>query len=145
MEIDTNPPGDMNFTTSYITFPVTAALTTQTLESGFALKLHALLCRPYIKGRDWYDFVWYAARKVRPEIALLEQALEQHGPWAGHRTIVTWPWLLEQMRIVIGKIDWALARQDLQRFLPLREQEALSLWDAEFFLHHLSKMAEISA
>jgi hypothetical protein len=40
-------------TTGYITFPVTASLTTQTLESSFILKLHALLCRSYVKGRDW--------------------------------------------------------------------------------------------
>ena len=57
LEIDTNPPAGSVFTTSYITFPVTAPLTTQTLESSFALKLHALLCRSYVKGRDWYDLV----------------------------------------------------------------------------------------
>jgi len=36
LEIDTNPPAGSTFTTSYITFPVTAPLTTQSLESGFA-------------------------------------------------------------------------------------------------------------
>lgn len=144
LEIDTNPPSGSAFATSYITFPVTAALTTQTLESSFALKLHALLCRTYVKGRDWYDFVWYVARKVRPELVLLENALEQQGPWASRQTSVTWPWLIESLRTVIGQVDWAVARQDVQRFLPLREQEALSLWDDAFFLNHLSKMEELA-
>ena len=143
LEIDTNPPSGSAFTTSYITFPVTAPLTTQTLESSFALKLHALLCRSYVKGRDWYDFVWYVARGIRPDMALLEHAIEQQGQWAGLRTSVTWPWLIEHLRTVIGRLDWAVARQDVQRFLPLREQEALSLWDTAFFLHHLSKMEEL--
>lgn len=140
LEIDTNPPAGSVFTTSYITFPVTAPLTTQTLESSFALKLHALLCRSYVKGRDWYDFVWYVGRKVSPEFALLGHAIEQQGPWAGKPTSVTWLWLIENLRTVIERIDWAVARQDVQRFLPLREQEGLKLWNVSFFLHHLSKL-----
>ncbi|MBM4164532.1 MAG: nucleotidyl transferase AbiEii/AbiGii toxin family protein [Lentisphaerae bacterium] len=141
LEIDTNPPAGSAFTTSYITFPVTAPLTTQTLESSFALKLHALLCRSYVKGRDWYDFVWYVARGVRPDLELLRNALRQQGPWADQQTSVTGPWLIANLRTAIERIDWAVARQDVQRFLPLREQESLSFWDAAFFLHHVSKMA----
>ncbi|NLF85987.1 MAG: nucleotidyl transferase AbiEii/AbiGii toxin family protein [Lentisphaerae bacterium] len=144
IEIDTNPPAGTAFTTSYITFPVTAALTTQTLESSFALKLHALLCRSYVKGRDWYDFVWYVARKVRPDLALLEHALDQQGPWVGRRTNVTRAWLSETLRTVIGQVDWSMARQDVQRFLPLREQESVNLWDTAFFLYHADKMDEIT-
>lgn len=144
LEIDTNPPTGSAFTTSYITFPVTAPLTTQTLESSFALKVHALLCRSYVKGRDWYDFVWYVARSVRPDLELLRNALHQQGPWAGQPTSVTWPWLIANLRTVIDRIDWAMARQDVERFLPLREQEGLKLWNAEFFLHHVSKMDELA-
>ncbi|NLE65857.1 MAG: nucleotidyl transferase AbiEii/AbiGii toxin family protein [Lentisphaerae bacterium] len=142
LEIDTNPPAGSVFTTSYITFPVTAPLTTQSLESSFALKLHALLCRSYVKGRDWHDFVWYVARKVRPDLALLEHAIEQQGPWAGQRTRLTWPWLMANLRIVIERIDWAVARQDVQRFLPLREREALSLWDETFFKYHMQALRD---
>jgi four helix bundle protein len=31
----------------------------------FATKMHALLCRTYTKGRDWYDFLWFVARRVK--------------------------------------------------------------------------------
>mgnify|MGYP000948782568 FL=1 len=119
---------------------MTTALTTQTLESSFALKLHALLCRSYVKGRDWYDFVWYVTRKIRPDLALLEHALDQQGPWAGRRMNITWAWMIETLRVVIGQIDWSTARQDVQRFLPLREQESLSLWGSEFFLYYADMM-----
>lgn len=140
LEIDTNPPAGSTFTTSYITFPVTAPLTTQSLESGFALKLHALLCRSYVKGRDWYDFVWYVARKTRPDSALLANALHQSGPWAGQQIMVTPSWLRENMAAAIRRIDWAAARQDVQRFLPLSEQEGLRHWGTDFFLHHLDRL-----
>jgi len=140
LEIDINPPAGSAFTTSYITFPVTAPLTTQSLESGFALKLHALLCRSYIKGRDWYDFVWYVARKIRPDLDLLGHALHQQGPWAGQTVTVTMPWVQENMEAVIRHIDWHTVRADIQRFLPLREQEGLRTWSADFFLNQLARM-----
>jgi hypothetical protein len=83
LEIDTNPPAGSSFETAYINFPVLSALTTQTLGSGFGTKSHALLCRDYIKGRDWYDLLWYIERGVVPDLRLLQSAIDQHGPWAG--------------------------------------------------------------
>jgi len=142
LEIDTNPPAGSTFTTSYITFPVTAPLTTQSLESGFALKLHALLCRPYVKGRDWYDFVWYVARKTKPDLDLLRHALRQQGPWTGQQFKMTTRWVQECMAAAIRRIDWTAARNDVQRFLPLREQEGIRAWSADFFLHQLTRMID---
>ena len=48
--------------------------------------------------------------------------------------------MIETLRGVIAQIDWPTARQDVQRFLPLREQESLSLWDTEFFLYYADMM-----
>jgi predicted nucleotidyltransferase component of viral defense system len=141
LEIDTNPPQGSSFTTSYLTFPVTLPITTQTLESGFALKMHALLCRPYVKGRDWYDFVWYVTRRTRPNLALLGSALQQQGPWAGVPAQVSQKWVEAELTTVIRRIDWAIARDDVRRFLPTREQEGLNAWGAEFFLHVVDQMA----
>jgi len=140
LEIDINPPAGSTFTTSYITFPVTSPLTTQSLESGFALKLHALLCRSYVKGRDWYDFVWYVARRTRPDLDLLSHALHQQGPWAGQQITVTMGWVQKNVEAGIRRIDWTVARDDVQRFLPLREQDGLRTWSADFFLHNLARM-----
>jgi predicted nucleotidyltransferase component of viral defense system len=140
LEVDVNPPAGSTITTSYITFPVTVPLTTQSLESGFALKLAALLCRPYVKGRDWYDFVWYVARRTRPGLDLLGNAVRQHGPWAGQAVAVDGAWLREQMELAIRRIDWAAAADDVQRFLPLGEQPGLQSWSTDFFLYQLARM-----
>jgi len=140
LEIDTNPPAGSTFTTSYITFPVTAPLTTQTLESSFALKLHALLCRTYVKGRDWFDFVWYVSQKTQPHLPLLREALKQQGPWAHQELIIDHSWLQEHLGATIRRIDWSLAKQDVQRFLPQREQEGLQFWSSDFFLHFLNRL-----
>src|SRR3546814_7531806 len=64
------------------------------LPSNVALKIHALLCRGFLKGRDWFDFSWYVAKAVTLNLALLRNALIQAGPWAGDNHIaVDMPWL----------------------------------------------------
>ena len=145
LEIDVNPPRGSSFETSYLSFPTTAPITTQTLSSGFGTKTHALLCRRYVKGRDWYDFLWYAARRTVPDLALLGNALFQQGPWQGERLEVSSEWLLRAMREKIESIDWKLARDDVRRFLPLSEQRGLDSWSADLFLHQVERMASYLA
>ncbi|MHC4914484.1 MAG: nucleotidyl transferase AbiEii/AbiGii toxin family protein [Planctomycetota bacterium] len=140
LEVDTNPPAGSAFETHYITFPVTSAITAQTLTASFSLKSHALLCREYVKGRDWYDFLWYVSRKVAPDLRLLANALDQQGPWVGLGPVVTPAWYVETVRARIEGIDWAVARADVERFLPAREQESLALWKPELFLYHLDRL-----
>jgi len=142
LELDTNPPEGSAFETRYITFPVTAAITTQTLESGFAGKSHALLCREYTKGRDWYDFLWYVSKKVVPRFTLLGNALEQQGPWAGRGVRVTADWYIAAMRARIEEIDWDAARNDVARFIVSSEQDSIALWKPDLFLYHLDRLAE---
>ena len=83
LEIDSNPPAGSGFGYKYLDFPVDFEVCHQDLSSNFALKTHALLCRPYLKGRDWYDFSWYVARSITPNLELLKNALVQYGPWQG--------------------------------------------------------------
>ncbi|MBN2242360.1 MAG: nucleotidyl transferase AbiEii/AbiGii toxin family protein [Acidobacteria bacterium] len=137
LEVDVNPPPGSRFETRYLAFPQIAAVTTQSLESGFAMKIGAMLCRTYVKGRDWYDFTWYINKKIVPDMSLLNRCLDQQGPWAGRKINVDLGWMEEALRNKIAGIDWPAARRDVERFLPLREQESLNLWGREFFLHFL--------
>ena len=140
LEIDTNPPEGSSFETSYLSFPALAPLAVQSLSSGFATKAHALLCRTYTKGRDWYDLTWYGHRRIEPDLPLLGNALSQLGPWKNESLEVTVPWFLGAFREKIRTIDWAVARSDVQRFLPTSEQEGLQLWSEEFFLYQVDRM-----
>ncbi len=140
LEIDTNPPEGSHFATSYLLFPVTAPITVQSLSSGFATKIHALLCRTYTKGRDWYDLIWYVGRRIEPNFKLLANALLQQGPWKNKKQEITVAWLLNALRDKIGTIDWRVARSDVQRFLPTREQEGLQVWSKNFFLQQVARL-----
>ena len=54
LEIDTRPPPGSGIAWHYLDFPLNFEVCAQDLPSNYALKLHALLCRPYLKGRDWF-------------------------------------------------------------------------------------------
>ena len=140
LEVDTNPPASATLDTRFITFPVTAAVTCMDLASGFGSKCHALLCRDYTKGRDWYDFIWYASRRVTPNLELLSRALDQQGPRAGQRITVTRSWLLDALRVRIAAIDWPATADDVARFVMSREQAGLAVWSSALFLQQLETL-----
>lgn len=142
LEIDSNPPSGSTSEIRYLDFPVTVPIATQTLTAGFALKSHALLCREYTKGRDWWDLVWYIRKRISPSYDLLANALDQQGHWANSRPKVTGPWFLEALRARVAEIDWPLARQDVARFIPASGQASIASWNAEFFRYQIDRLAE---
>jgi hypothetical protein len=142
LEIDVNPPADSGEDTTYLDFPADHEVRHQDLSSNFALKIHALLCRGFLKGRDWYDFSWYVAKGVSPNLTLLRNALIQAGPWAGDESIaVDMPWLKDALATAIAKIDWKAAAEDVRRFLRSTEAKSLELWRERFFMAKLDKLS----
>ncbi|HLD50519.1 MAG TPA: nucleotidyl transferase AbiEii/AbiGii toxin family protein [bacterium] len=140
IEVDTNPPAGSHFETRFLDFPFPFSVTTQNLPSLFAGKSHALLCREYVKGRDWYDFILYATRKTPVNFELLSSALDQQGPWAKQGLKIDRAWYFEQMEMKIRSIDWEAAKRDISRFLKSPQLETLKLWSQEFFLSFLEKL-----
>lgn len=141
LEIDVAPPAESGYEYTYLDFPTDYEVCHQDLSSNFALKIHALLCRGFLKGRDWYDFNWYIRQEVSPNLPHLKHALVQYGPWKGQDDLVVdMAWLKKVMTEKIDGIDWADAADDVERFLKPTEVESLQLWSARFFLAKLSKL-----
>lgn len=139
LEVDTRPPDGAGFEINYQDFPFVSSATIFDLPSLFAGKLHALLCREYIKGRDWYDFIWYVAQRVPPNYGLLASAMEQ----TGHRTNAGNLSRSECVALLEGKIesiDWDAARADVERFVKPHELPSLKLWGKELFLAQCRKL-----
>jgi len=141
LEIDIAPPAHSNDAYTYLDFPLDFEVRHQDLSSNFALKIHALLCRGFLKGRDWYDFSWYITNGISPNLRHLEAALKQAGPWADQQDLtVTLTWLESTLTETIKSIDWGAAKQDVTRFLRPAEAQSLTLWNDRFFLSKLSKL-----
>lgn len=140
LEIDTNPPSGSVSELKILDFPLPFRIKAQDLPSLFAGKCHALICRGHLTVRDWYDFVWYIARKTPINFTLLENALFQTGPWEKQSISIKKDWLLQQLNIKIREIDWDEAKQDVSRLLKPRELTTLDLWSEEFFLSRVEKL-----
>ena len=140
LEIDVDPPDSSGFEYSYLDFPLDFEVCHQDLSSNFSLKIHALLCRPYLKGRDWYDFSWYVKKGVQVNLAHLQAALFQWGPWAHQKINLNIEWLKHELTQKAARIDWPAAADDVRRFLRPLEQHSLSLWNENFFTHKIERL-----
>ncbi len=140
LEIDLNPPAGSLTQMKFLDFPTEFSVDFQDLPSEFASKCHALLCRKVMKGRDWYDFIWFINQKVVPNFHLLSNAINQHGPWAGQLTQVTPIWYIDTLREKIKTVDWDAAKKEVSPFLEESEKKNLAFWNNEFFDKHLEKL-----
>lgn len=113
IEIDTNPPGGAQTEARLVRRHILVALRHHNLPSLFAGKVHALLTRPYTKGRDWYDLVWYLTQRPQPEpnAELLHNALSQSNIDLGDL-----PWR-DAVRAAVEQIDTVAAARDVAPFL----------------------------
>lgn len=141
LEIDTNPPAGGLTELKNISFPVTVAVLSQDLPSLFAGKSHALLCRTWDKGRDWFDFIWYVGRNICPNFSLLGNAVQQTGPWQGQNIEVNKRWYFSAMEEKIRQVDWKKNKIDIVRFLKESDRDLLHLWDQAFFLERLAHLS----
>lgn len=140
LEVDTNPPIGASYEMPVLDYPFPSAVRVFDPSSLFAGKIHALLCRGYLKGRDWYDFIWYTARRVPINHALLSASLDQQGPWKQTHPTTDNAWCADHLSAAIKAVDWQRAREDVRRFIKSRELPSLELWTTEFFLSQCSKL-----
>lgn len=114
LDADMKPPSGATEAVSPVTGLRIYKVRHYDLSSLLAGKLHAVLTRPYTKGRDLYDFLWYAGRHVVPNIELLQNALRQTQ---GTTIIITSESLAKLLVERINAIDFARARADVASFL----------------------------
>jgi predicted nucleotidyltransferase component of viral defense system len=140
LEVDIRPPAGATYKTKVLDFPFPSAVCLFDLPSLFAGKIHALLCREYTKGRDWYDFIWYTSRRTSINYELLSSSITQTGPWQGQRVETDRDWCIEKLTRKIKEMDWQQARRDVERFVKPHERPSLDLWTRDFFLEQCRKI-----
>ena len=116
VELDTNPPAGAVLETTIVRRHVLLNLCHYDKASLLAGKLHAVLSRPWAKGRDLYDLAWYLAERSwpGPNLILLNAALAQTG-WTGpFITEANWRRQIWQR---VEALDWDRARDDVRPFL----------------------------
>lgn len=141
LEIDTNPPPGAIEAKANLDFPLLHQVKIGSMETLFSGKLHALLCRSFVKGRDWYDLLWYIKKKSNINYELLKNALFQMGPYKGQDLkVVDRGFVVRKLSLKIKAIDFQSVRRDVERFLKVEELDTLKLWDEDLFLEKIQKI-----
>ena len=88
-----------------------------------------------VKGRDWYDLVWFSRRKIPLNLTLFSKLSGQEG-------ILDRAAFMKMAKERIDRLDVPSAIEDIIHFV--RDQEAIKrTWSKEFFLHWMDNIQTI--
>jgi hypothetical protein len=124
IEVDTNPPHGAGLSVTVVRRHVTLQLQHHDRASLLAGKLHAVLQRPYVKGRDVYDLMWYLSDPgwPPPNLNMLNNALLQTGWTNPPLTETDWREAVLQR---LEEVSWEQAVEDVRPFLESSADAAL--------------------
>jgi len=140
LEIDTDPPVHSRLESKLARNPVPFYVVTFPLPDLFAGKMHAALCRQWkhrIKGRDWYDVIWYIRNGVPLNLKYLRDCMVQSNN-LGKDEMFGEAEFKQRLRKKIEQLDWNLARDDVKMFVTDTKQ--LEIWSPQFFLDVVQKL-----
>ena len=131
LEVDTEPPLGFSTEKKLILNPIPFHVVSYKLPDLFAGKMHAVLCRGWknrVKGRDWYDLIWFVAKKIPCNLNHLEMRMRQTEHIDQE---LTRDKLLELLHERIDTIDWEKAKADVLPFIT--DKREVELWSAPLF------------
>ena len=120
LEVDTRPPAGAVTETRLVRRHVSLRLHHHDRASLLAGKLHAVLHRPWPKGRDIYDLVWYLSDPSwpPPNLDLLNAARRQTERSTPTLTEHTWH---QAVAARVSEVEWKLVEADVRPFLESGE------------------------
>ncbi|MCD6152223.1 MAG: nucleotidyl transferase AbiEii/AbiGii toxin family protein [Deltaproteobacteria bacterium] len=133
VEVDTDPPQGFFTEVKFLLLPLPFSVRTYTLPNLFAGKMHAVLCRQWknrVKGRDWYDLIWYCAHHPQLNLKHLEQRMRQSGDWNSWQ-IFDPQTFMKKLTAKISTLDIEQARSEVAPFV--KDPDTLNIWSKEFF------------
>ena len=140
LEVDVDPPGGFETEVVPVLQPIPFAVRAYRPPDLFAGKMHALLCRRWrnrVKGRDWYDFVWYVANHPQLHLSHLEQRMRHSGDYTDSSPLGK-AVLVEMIHAAVRALDIDKARAEALPFLS--DPRSVEVWSVDFFSHLIDKL-----
>ena len=133
-EVDVNPPDWATYEFKFGLLPSPYQVRLYDLSSLFAGKIHACLCRNWktrVKGRDFYDYVFFLSIGAKVNLENLKAKLVQSNYVKDDFDLT-----IENLRGLLNErfsnIDFNQAKEDVFPFI--RDKSKLDLWCREFFV-----------
>ena len=114
--------------------PYPYSVTLFDLPTLFAGKIHAVLCRGWegrVKGRDLYDFLFYANRGSTFNLGFLNDKFKMSG--YSERDL-THEEVIERLVERFSTLDYESARKDAMRFIRGKQIWSIDQWCPELFI-----------
>lgn len=141
LEIDLDAPYDPEPVTEQILSPSPFLVSTYQKPDLFAGKMHAVLCRSWrsrVKGRDWFDMLWYLGQKIPVRMEHLEAKMKQSGN-LGKDSALTRELFRELYIEVCRRVNFNRAFEDVEPFI---EEEDLELVKDAFTEEMMLRLAD---
>jgi predicted nucleotidyltransferase component of viral defense system len=138
--VDLDPPGNHGVEVKDIFRPIPFQVKTMPLADLFAGKMHALLARSWqtrVKGRDYYDYLWYLGKKSPLNLRHLEARLRQSGHLS---ELLTTDLFKKMLTRKFKEVDIETAKKDISPFLKDREKATLDLWSNAYFIESINRV-----
>lgn len=141
-EVDCNPSLGFKKEVKWLDVPEFAQVVVLDESSLFSGKIHAILCRNYkntVKGRDYYDFLFYIKNRVKPNMIYLKNKLIENNKIKNDENFdmnILKILLKEQFE----KVDFEEVKKDARRFLFKKED--LSFYSKDLFVQMTEKIIE---
>jgi predicted nucleotidyltransferase component of viral defense system len=117
LEVDTRPPTQFEPVLGLVRQPFPFQVPTLSLPDLFAGKLFAALFRDWkgrVKGRDWYDVLWYLRKGVKLSYPVFLAYYQQRH---GAETTIAKDQLSALVKSKIESLDWEAVRRDVAPFI----------------------------
>lgn len=138
LEVDTHPPPRFQTEVVPIFYPLPFSIKTYTLPNLFAGKISALLYRNWknrVKGRDWYDFLWFVGKDIPLNVDHLAARIFEVNPSIQQ---VTFKDVQALIHLKIDTLNLKQAKEDLFPFIA--DSRYLEGWTHDLFHSAVNKM-----
>ena len=142
-EVDINPPTGATYETKFGLLPSPYQVRLYDLQSLFAGKIHACLCRNWksrVKGRDFYDYIFFLSIGAKVNLENLKAKLVQ-SKFINENYDLTIDNLKALLNERFESLDIEQAKQDVLPFI--KDKKKLDLWSKEFFIEITKKLQSV--
>lgn len=138
IEVDINPPPKFSTEMRVLEAPRNCLVRAYDLPGLYAGKVSAALFRKWktrVKGRDWYDLVWYISNHVELDLTHLIERAKESEPTAD---VSSPEKLLAAFDAKIEALDLESAKSDVYQYLI--DPSELDIWSKDFFHQMVRKI-----
>ena len=142
-EVDINPPMGATYETKFGLLPSPYQVRLYDLQSLFAGKIHACLCRNWksrVKGRDFYDYIFFLSIGAKVNLNNLKAKLVQ-SEFIKEDYDLT----IDNLKLLLNErfenMDFEQAKEDVLPFI--KDKTKLGLWSKDFFIEITKQLQSI--